>query len=81
VPPGQGHVLTVGGAAHHNFTDHGVYFDLVSSISLGSIDGPRALYISSKYLQAFFSTYQLGRPDQLMAGPSDSYPEVRAEPV
>jgi len=81
VPAGQGHVLTVAGAAHHNFTDHGVYFDLVSSISLGSIDGARALHLSSRYLQAFFSSYQLGRPDQLMAGPSSAFPEVRAEPV
>ena len=81
VPAGQGHVLTVAGAAHHNFTDHGVYFDLVSSISLGSIDGVRALHLSSRYLQAFFSSYQLGRADQLMAGPSKAFPEVHAEPV
>jgi dienelactone hydrolase len=81
VPAGQGHVLTVAGAAHHNFTDHGVYFDLVSSISLGSIDGARALHLSSRYLQAFFSSYQLGRADQLMAGPSKAFPEVHAEPV
>jgi hypothetical protein len=78
VPAGQGHVLTVAGAAHHNSTDHGVYFDLVSSISLGSIDGARAPHLSSRYLQAFFSSYQLGRPDQLMAGPSSAFPEVRA---
>ena len=81
VPAGQGHVLTVAGAAHHNFTDHGVYFDLVSSISLGSIDGTRALRLSSRYLRAFFSSYLLGRPDQLMAGRSSAFPEVHAEPV
>ena len=74
-------MLTVAGAAHHNFTDHGVYFDLVSSISLGSIDGARALHLSSSYLRAFFSSYLLGRLDQLMAGPSASFPEVHTERV
>jgi dienelactone hydrolase len=81
VPAGQGHVLTVAGAAHHNFTDHGVYFDLVSSISLGSIDGVRALHLSSSYLRAFFTSYLLGRTDLLMTGPSATYPEVHAESV
>jgi dienelactone hydrolase len=81
VPVGQGHVLTVAGTGHHNFTDHGVYFDLAASISLGSLDGARALRVSSAYLRAFFSSYLLGRADQLMAGPSAAYPEVHTEPV
>ena len=81
VPAGQGHVLTVSGAQHHNFTDHGVVFDLLSNISLGTIDGARALNLTSRYVQAFFSTYQLGRSDQLMAGPSNAFPEVHAEQV
>ena len=81
VPPGQGHVLTVAGAEHYNFTDQGVYFDLVNSAFLGSIDGARALRISSRYLEAFFSSYELGHPDQLLAGPSSAFPEVRAEPA
>jgi hypothetical protein len=81
VPVGQGHVLTVAGTEHYNFTDQGIYFDLVGSAFVGSIEGARALHLSSRYLRAFFSTYQLGRADQLLAGPSPTYPEVRAEPV
>ena len=81
VPADKGHVVTVAGAQHHNFTDHGVDFDLVASISLGSIDGSRALRLTSRYLQAFFSSYQLGRPDQLMDGPSSAFPEVSEERV
>ena len=48
---------------------------------VGSIDGARALHLSSSYLRAFFSSYLLGRPDQLMAGPSASFPEVHTERV
>ena len=81
VPAGQGHVLTVAGAEHYNFTDQGVYFDLRASAFLGSIDGARALHLSSTYLRAFFSSYLLGRTDPLMAGPSTAFPEVRAERV
>jgi dienelactone hydrolase len=80
VPPGQSHVLTVAGAEHY-FTDRGVYFDLLSQISLGSIDGARALRLGSRYLQAFFSSYVLGQADQLLTGPSATYPEVQAVPV
>jgi hypothetical protein len=69
VPAGQGHVLTVAGTEHYNFTDRGVYFDLVDSAFLGSIDGARALHITCSYLRAFFGSYLLGRADQLMAGP------------
>jgi hypothetical protein len=36
VPAGQGHVLTVAATEHYNFTNQGVYFDLVDSAFLGS---------------------------------------------
>ena len=81
IPAGQGHVLTVAGTQHLNFTDRGVYFDLVDSLFLGSIDGARALRVTSTYVRAFFSSYLLGRADVLMTGPSATYPEVRAESV
>jgi hypothetical protein len=51
VAAGQGHVLTVAGTGHFNFTDRGVYFDLVDSLFLGSIDGARALRVTSTYVE------------------------------
>jgi hypothetical protein len=81
IPAGQGHVLTVAGTQHLNFTDRGVYFDLVAFLFLGSIDGARALRVTSTYVRAFFTSYLLGRADPLMTGPSAIYPEVHAESV
>jgi hypothetical protein len=45
------------------------------------MEGARALDLSSRYLRAFFTSYLLDRADQLLAGPSATYPEVHAEPV
>jgi hypothetical protein len=81
MPAGQGHVLTVAGTGHFNFTDRGVYFDLVDSLFLGSIDGARALRVTSTYVRAFFTSYLLGRADLLMTGPSATYLEVHAYSV
>ena len=81
MPAGQGHVLTVAGTGHFNFTDRGVYFDLVDSLFLGSIDGARALRVTSTYVRAFFPSYLRSRADLPMTGPSATYLEVHADSV
>ena len=79
VPPGQGHVLTVQGTAHQNFTDRTVSFwPLLRPVGmLGSIDGRRGLAITSRYVRAFFDGLLHGTRSSLLAGPNSAYPEVR----
>jgi predicted dienelactone hydrolase len=79
VPRGQGHVLTVQGTAHQNFTDRAVYFwALMRPVGmLGAIDGRRGLAITSRYVRAFFDGLLQGARSPLLAGPSSAYPEVR----
>ncbi|WP_188316863.1 alpha/beta hydrolase family protein [Solihabitans fulvus] len=81
VAAGQGHVWTVAGASHYNFTDRGVYFNLLRSqvAHLGPIDGARASAITNAYTRAFFDAYLRGRPAPPLTGESSTYPEVRQE--
>ena len=81
MPVGQGHVITIEGTGHENFSDRGVYFffPLHQLGFTGSIDGARALAITDAYLRAFFDVAFGGLPTPLLAGPSSSYPEVRFE--
>ena len=83
VPPEQGHVWTVAGASHFNFTDRSAYFNLLASQLgiLGTIDGVRAMTITDTYTHAFFDTYLRGQPSPLLAGTSPAYPEISVEPA
>jgi len=83
VPPEQGHVWTVAGASHFNFTDRSAYFNLLASQLgiLGPIDGVRAMTITDTYTHAFFDTYLRGQPSPLLAGTSPAYPEISVEPA
>lgn len=79
VPRGQGHVLTVQGTAHQNFTDRAVYFwALMRPLGvLGPINGRRGLAITSRYVRAFFDGPLQGGRSSLLSRPSSAYPEVR----
>lgn len=79
VPRGEGYVLTVTGARHDNFTDRGVYFNLLFPRLgvVGSINGARALAITTAYVRAFFGQYLEGVTPPLLVGPSSRFPEVR----
>jgi dienelactone hydrolase len=79
--PGQGHVITINGTGHENFTDRGIYFFLfLHQLGVvGSIDGARALTITDTYVLAFFEASFGGNSSPLLAGPSSDYPEVQFE--
>jgi len=81
MPDGQGHVITIQGTGHQNFTDRGVYFFvLMHQLGItGSIDGARALAITDAYVRAFFDSAFGGPRSPLLGGPSAVYPEVRFE--
>jgi dienelactone hydrolase len=81
VPAGQGHVLTIAGTRHDDFTDRSAMFNLFGRQLgvLGPLGGARALRVAGAYVRAFFDA-ALGRGDgALLAGPSPAYPEVRFE--
>jgi Platelet-activating factor acetylhydrolase, isoform II len=76
-----GHVMTITGTGHFNFSDRGIYFFfLLHQLgAVGSIDGVRALLVTDTYLREFFDASFGGLPSPLLAGPSAEYPEVHFE--
>lgn len=81
IPSGQGHVITIAGTGHQNFTDRGVYFFfLMHQLGLaGYISGARALAITDAYIRAFFDSMFGDPASALLDGPSADYPEVHFE--
>jgi hypothetical protein len=71
------------GAQHLDFTDAALVSPLVDGpqrrwMRWGSIDGARALRITSDLVRAFFDHTLLGRPaDELLLHPESRYPELR----
>jgi hypothetical protein len=73
-------------ASHSTFTDLPLIADVTnirttlppeSQAELGFLAGKRVLQILSKYLSDFFAFVFRGKEGEgLLAGPSDSYPEV-----
>lgn len=76
-----GYQITVKGARHFNFTDNGVFYSpfLKMEHALGSINGRRALMITTDYLRAFFDRYLKESDEPLLKGASPQYPEVQFE--
>ncbi|NJP93459.1 alpha/beta hydrolase [Nonomuraea sp. FMUSA5-5] len=68
--------LTVTGAEHMSFMDYAV---LLPQLGLGEfpLDGERALRVTRTYVTAFLDLHLKGKPQPLLDGPSESYPEVR----
>jgi dienelactone hydrolase len=66
---------------HADFTDLGLIVDAAGLDRhlfdhFGTIDPARAVAVQRAYLLAFFTETLLGRRQQLLDGPSASYPEV-----
>ena len=74
---GEGHLLTMAGAEHFDFTDLPLLSPLTPALGLsGEIDGRRALAIINAYSVAFFDRNLKGETSPLLEGPSPDYPEV-----
>lgn len=77
--PSDHYELEIRGAKHFNFSDIGLTFSPLYRLLglVGSIDGARALTITSDYLRAFFDHYLKGTNEPLLNGLASDYPEVR----
>jgi hypothetical protein len=75
-----GYFVQVPGMFHSNMMDIPNWSPLVSQLGLtGPIDGQRAHTIINAYTLAFFDQHLKGLPTALLAGPAESYPDVRLE--
>lgn len=78
--PGDGYFVQVPGMFHQNFSDASFFSPLTSWLGVtGPIDGRRAQDITSTYSLAFFDLHLKGRPEVLLTGPAQQYPEVLFE--
>jgi Platelet-activating factor acetylhydrolase, isoform II len=78
--PNRLNQITIKGTRHFNFSDMALLKEhFISKFFLGPIDKRRALFITSRYILAFFDTYLKNAPDQLMKSPSIYYPEVKIQ--
>jgi hypothetical protein len=70
--------ITLKGARHFNFTDNGLFCSSFFRMqhAMGTIDGRRALLITTDYLRAFFDHYLKGSDEPLLRSASPKYPEV-----
>ena len=76
-----GYQLTLHGAHHFNFTDNGLFYSPFHRWEhlLGTINGQRALKITTDYAAAFVDHYLNGAPEEFLNGPSPHDPEVAFE--
>jgi hypothetical protein len=71
-------VITILGTNHFDFSDLPLLSPLAPQLGLkGPLNGSRALRIINDYSLAFFASTLKGKQEQLLAGPSANYPEVR----
>lgn len=80
--PNHPNLMVLSGSNHYNFTDSALLTEphfarFVGMI--GPIDQLRALAVTRRYVLAFFDTFLKGKPDELLQGPSQDFPEVRIE--
>jgi predicted dienelactone hydrolase len=69
---------TILGTKHYDFTDLPLLTPLAARLGLkGPIDGRRVMYIVDAYSLHFFDKYLLGRPTDLLDGPSAQFLEVK----
>ena len=73
----EGHLLTMAGAEHFDFTDIPLLSPLAPVLGLsGEIDGRRALEIINAYTVAFFDHTLKGETAPLLEADSPDYPEI-----
>ena len=78
--PGDGYFVQVPGMFHSDFSDASFFSPLTSWLGItGPIDGRRAQCITSVYSLAFFDRHLKARPEVLLNGPAQQYPEVLFE--
>ncbi|MEO8078116.1 MAG: carboxylic ester hydrolase [Acidobacteriota bacterium] len=78
--PGSGYFVRVRGMFHVDFSDAALLSPLTSWLGItGPIDGERARGIINAYSLAFFDRHLKGRPEVLLDGPAEQYPEVLFE--
>ena len=68
------YLLTVKGAMHNSFSD--MPFIAPERYSNIEINAARALLITNAYILAFFDSYLRGRPQPLLEGNAQMFPEV-----
>ena len=78
--PGTGYFVQAEGMFHQDFSDAPLLSPLTSWLGVtGPIDAQRAHSITSAYSLAFFNRHLKGRPEVLLDGPVEKYPEVLLE--
>jgi predicted dienelactone hydrolase len=78
--PGDGYLVLVPGMFHLNLLDTPYYSPLTSLLGMtGPINAQRAFNIINAYSLAFFDQHLKGKPEKLLAGPTEQYPEVDFE--
>lgn len=74
---GPGYRVTILGTRHYDFTLLPLLTPLAPVLGLkGPLEGTRTLAVVTDYLAAFFDQHLKGRPQPLLEGASDEYPEV-----
>lgn len=82
---GDGYAVRIGGMTHANFGISGIYISALypgldlQPFGFGPIDPMRGFQIYRDYVVAFLSAQLQGGEEQLLEGPSSSYPEVLFE--
>jgi predicted dienelactone hydrolase len=75
--------LHIAGTTHMSFTDLQALqrqtpgrLPTLLPEGIGTIDGPRSVLLQRTYIRAFFDLHLRGQPNQLLTGPSPTWPEV-----
>jgi len=72
-----GYEMTILGSSHANYSDSPLFCRMKRFTGAGPINIARAMQIINDYSTAFFEQHLKGIHQNLLDGPSLSYPEVR----